>query len=133
MKPLIIEVAIILSAVAGYVAEHPQAGRGGVAPLAAAEPAGFTADSAVSPPSAAMPERQVAAAGGAWVVPRSAVMHIRDCDYVIVKDGVHSYRRVVIQGRPLGSDRYAITRGLPQGLPVVTDSGVLFDQLASQG
>jgi hypothetical protein len=133
MKPLIVEVAIILTAVAGYVAKHPDApGQGSLRPLTASAAADLPAGLA-EPVSIAMPVRQKAEADGAWVVPQAAVMHIRDSDYVIVRESAHGFRRIAIQGRPLGPDRYAITGGLPRGLPVVTDSGVLFDRLAGQG
>jgi hypothetical protein len=129
MKPIIVELAIILTAVAGYVAKHPEPASNSAAEVQAAAAVPGGAGERVR---TAMPESG-ADAGGAWLVPQAAVMHIGDSDYVIVKDGVHGYRRVAVQGHALGADRYAITGGLPQGLPIVTDSGLLFDQLAQAG
>jgi len=69
----------------------------------------------------------------AWVVPKSAIIHIRDTDYVIVKgDGGH-YKRLAVQGHPLGVDQYAITSGLDQATPVITDGGLLINELVNEG
>lgn len=69
----------------------------------------------------------------AWVVPKTAVIHIRDTDYVIVKDDDRHYRRVAVQGHPLEPDQYAITGGLSQPTPVVTDGGLLVNELVGEG
>ncbi len=57
----------------------------------------------------------------AWLVPKSAVIHIRDTDYVIVKAEDGHYKRMAVQGHPLEPDQYAITGGLTQPIPIVTD------------
>jgi len=64
----------------------------------------------------------------AWVVPRAAVIHIRDTDYVIVKDDDKHYRRVAVQGHPLEPGQYAITGGLTQSVQIVTDGGLLVNE-----
>jgi len=69
----------------------------------------------------------------AWVVPKSAVIHIRDTDYVIVKDQAGHYTRVAVQGHPLEPDQYAITGGLAQPESIVTDGGLLVNELAKEG
>jgi len=68
----------------------------------------------------------------AWVVPKTAIVHIRDTDYVIVKDEDGHFRRVAVQGGPLGADRYAITGGLTNAVPVVSDGGVLLNELVNE-
>jgi Cu(I)/Ag(I) efflux system membrane fusion protein len=69
----------------------------------------------------------------AWVVPKTAVIHIRDKDYVIVKDDDKHFRRVAVQGHPLPLDQYAITGGLAQAVPVVSDGGLLVNELVNEG
>ena len=69
----------------------------------------------------------------AWVVPKAAVIHIRDTDYVIVKNREGHYTRVAVQGHPLEPDQYAITGGLAQPEPIVTDGGLLINELAKEG
>lgn len=69
----------------------------------------------------------------AWVVPKSAVIHIRDTDYVIVKDERGHYQRMAVQGHPLEPGQYAITGGLSQAVPIVTDGGLLINELVGEG
>ena len=69
----------------------------------------------------------------AWVVPKSAIIHIRDTDYVIVKDPAGHYTRVAVQGHPLEPGQYAITGGLQQAAQIVTDGGLLVNELAKEG
>jgi Cu(I)/Ag(I) efflux system membrane fusion protein len=68
----------------------------------------------------------------ALVVPRAAVIHIRDTDYVIVKDDDKHYRRVAVQGHPLEPGQYAITGGLTQSVQIVTDGGLLVNELVDE-
>jgi Cu(I)/Ag(I) efflux system membrane fusion protein len=69
----------------------------------------------------------------AWVVPKSAVIHIRDTDYVIVKGEDSQYHRVAVQGHPFQTDQYAITGGLNRSTQIVTDGGLLINELAKEG
>lgn len=65
----------------------------------------------------------------ALIVPKSAVIHIRDSDYVIVgANGRQPYRRVLVRGHSLGTERYAITSGLEAKVPVVTDGTLLLNE-----
>jgi Cu(I)/Ag(I) efflux system membrane fusion protein len=68
----------------------------------------------------------------AWVVPKSAVIHIRDTDYVIVKGSDGKFKRLAVQGHPLGADQYAITAGLDQATPVISDGGLLINELVNE-
>jgi len=69
----------------------------------------------------------------AWVVPKSAIIHIRDTDYVIVKGADGHYKRLAVQGHPLGDTQYAITGGLDQATPVITEGGLLINELVNEG
>ena len=69
----------------------------------------------------------------AWVVPKSAVIHIRDTDYVIVKGDDGHYKRMAVQGHPLEPDQYAITGGLTQPIPIVTDGALLLNETVNEG
>jgi Cu(I)/Ag(I) efflux system membrane fusion protein len=64
----------------------------------------------------------------ALVVPKSAVIHIRDSDYVIVPQRDKQFRRVAVRGHSIAADRYAITGGLDPQLPVVTDGALLLNE-----
>jgi len=64
----------------------------------------------------------------AAVVPRSAVIHIRDADFVVVQTGPQQYRRVKIQGHRLGSDEFAITSELAAATAVVVDGALLLNE-----
>jgi Cu(I)/Ag(I) efflux system membrane fusion protein len=65
----------------------------------------------------------------ALIVPKSAVIHIRDSDYVIVPAGGKEYRRVAVRGHSIAVDRYAITGGgLDPQRPVVTDGTLLLNE-----
>jgi Cu(I)/Ag(I) efflux system membrane fusion protein len=64
----------------------------------------------------------------ALVVPRSAVIHIRDVDYVIVHDNGKLYRRLPVHGHPNGLDRFAITAGLEAQVAVVIDGALLLNE-----
>jgi Cu(I)/Ag(I) efflux system membrane fusion protein len=68
----------------------------------------------------------------ASVVPRTAVIHIRDSDYVIVQDNAKQYRRVAVKGHPIGSSQYAITGGLSVPVPVVTDGALLLNEMVGE-
>lgn len=68
----------------------------------------------------------------ALVVPKSAVIHIRDSDYVIVHDAGKQYRRLAVRGHPLQPNRYAITAGLGAQVPIVTDGAVLLNEMLSE-
>jgi len=69
----------------------------------------------------------------AWVVPKTAIIHIRDTDYVIVKGDDGHYKRMAVQGHPLETDQYAITGGLVQAVPIVTNGGLLVNELVKEG
>jgi Cu(I)/Ag(I) efflux system membrane fusion protein len=66
------------------------------------------------------------------VVPKSAVIHIRDSDYVIVHDSGKQYRRVRVQGHTFQSDRFVITAGLAANIPVVTDGTLLLNEMMNE-
>lgn len=68
----------------------------------------------------------------ALVVPKSAVIHIRDADYVIVHDGGKHFRRLSVRGRALEKDRYAITGGLDAAVPVVIDGALLLNETTNE-
>jgi len=67
------------------------------------------------------------------VVPKTAIIHLRDEDFVIVKDDDRHYRRLPVHGHPIEPDRFAITDGLPGPVPVVTDGGLLLNELIDEG
>ena len=69
----------------------------------------------------------------AWLVPKAAIIHIRDTDYVIVKDDGRHYHRLPVQGHPYAQDRFAITGGLDRALPIVSDGGLLLNELVNEG
>jgi membrane fusion protein, copper/silver efflux system len=69
----------------------------------------------------------------AWIVPKSAIIHIRDTDYVIVKGDDGHYKRLAVQGHPLGVDQFAITGGLDQPVPIITDGGLLINEVVNEG
>jgi Cu(I)/Ag(I) efflux system membrane fusion protein len=71
-------------------------------------------------------------ARAALVVPKSAVIHIRDSDYVIVPDAGKHYRRLAVSGHPIESERFAITAGLGAQVPIVTDGAVLLNEMLSE-
>lgn len=64
----------------------------------------------------------------AQVVPRQAVVHVRDADFLVLKDG-DQFRRVAVQGHPLDQADYAVLSGLDAGSAVVVDGGVLVDPM----
>jgi len=68
----------------------------------------------------------------ALIVPKSAVIHIRDSDYVIVPQGGRQYRRVAVRGHSLGADRYAITGGIDATAHVVTDGALLLNEMTGE-
>ncbi|HSY08909.1 MAG TPA: efflux RND transporter periplasmic adaptor subunit [Steroidobacteraceae bacterium] len=67
----------------------------------------------------------------ALIVPKSAVIHIRDSDYVIVLDG-KQFRRVPVRGHAIEANRYAITAGLSAQVPVVTDGTLLLNEMTGE-
>ena len=69
----------------------------------------------------------------AWVIPKTAVIHIRDTDYIIVKRENNHYQRIAIQGHPIEQDQYAITGGLSQVLPTVVDGALLINESVNDG
>jgi Cu(I)/Ag(I) efflux system membrane fusion protein len=68
----------------------------------------------------------------ALIVPKTAVIHIRDSDYVIVHDSGKQYRRVPVRGHSIAADRYAITAGLDAKVPVVTDGTLLLNEMTGE-
>jgi membrane fusion protein, copper/silver efflux system len=64
----------------------------------------------------------------ALIVPKSAIIHIRDADYVIVQERGKLYRRIAVHGHPLGVDRFAIIAGLEPQIPVVVDGALLLNE-----
>jgi Cu(I)/Ag(I) efflux system membrane fusion protein len=68
----------------------------------------------------------------ALIVPKTAVIHIRDSDYVIVAGSGKQYRRVPVHGHTIEADRYAITAGLGANVPVVTDGTLLLNEATSE-
>jgi Cu(I)/Ag(I) efflux system membrane fusion protein len=68
----------------------------------------------------------------ALIVPKSAVIHIRDADFVVVRDNGKQYRRVRIQGHTIQADRFAVTAGLAASLPVVTDGALLLNEMMNE-
>lgn len=69
----------------------------------------------------------------AWVIPKTAVIHIRDTDYIIVKREDNHYQRIAVQGHPIEQDQYAITGGLTQALPTVIDGALLINESVTDG
>jgi Cu(I)/Ag(I) efflux system membrane fusion protein len=63
----------------------------------------------------------------AEVVPKQAVVHVRDIDYLVLHEGT-AYRRLAVQGHLLGDAEYAVTSGIESNSAVVVDGGVLIDQ-----
>jgi Cu(I)/Ag(I) efflux system membrane fusion protein len=68
----------------------------------------------------------------ALIVPKTAIIHIRDSDYVIVHDSGKKYRRVPVHGHAVASDRYAITSGLGANIAVVTDGTILLNETTGE-
>jgi Cu(I)/Ag(I) efflux system membrane fusion protein len=68
----------------------------------------------------------------ALIVPKSAVIHIRDSDYVIVPQGGRQYRRVAVRGHSIAAERYAITGGLDANVQVVTDGTLLLNEMTGE-
>ena len=68
----------------------------------------------------------------ALIVPKSAVIHIRDSDYVIVHDNGAQFRRLPVRGHAIEADRYAITSGLGAQVPVVTDGTLLLNEMTNE-
>jgi membrane fusion protein, copper/silver efflux system len=68
----------------------------------------------------------------ALVVPKTALIHIRDSDYVVVHDSGKQYRRVLVHGHAFAADRYAITEGLGANVAVVTDGTLLLNEATSE-
>jgi Cu(I)/Ag(I) efflux system membrane fusion protein len=68
----------------------------------------------------------------ALIVPKSAIIHIRDADYVIVHDSGKQYRRLAVRGHPTEADRYAITAGLDARVPVVIDGALLLNEMTGE-
>ena len=68
----------------------------------------------------------------ALIVPKTAVIHIRDSDYVIVAASGKQYHRVPVQGHAFEADRYAITAGLQANVPVVTDGTLLLNETTNE-
>jgi membrane fusion protein, copper/silver efflux system len=68
----------------------------------------------------------------ALVVPKTAVIHIRDSDYVIVHDSGKQYRRLPVRGHSIEADRYAITGGLDVHVAVVTDGALLLNEMTNE-
>jgi membrane fusion protein, copper/silver efflux system len=68
----------------------------------------------------------------ALIVPKTAVIHIRDSDYVIVHDSGKQYRRVPVRGHAIEADRYAIIAGLQANVAVVTDGTLLLNETTNE-
>jgi Cu(I)/Ag(I) efflux system membrane fusion protein len=68
----------------------------------------------------------------ALIVPKSAVIHIRDSDYVIVPQSGRQFRRVAVRGHSIAADRYAITGGLDANVQVVTDGTLLLNEMTGE-
>jgi membrane fusion protein, copper/silver efflux system len=68
----------------------------------------------------------------ALIVPKTAVIHIRDSDYVIVHDSGKQYRRLPVRGHSIEADRYAITAGLGVHVPIVTDGTLLLSEMTNE-
>jgi len=68
----------------------------------------------------------------ALIVPETAIIHIRDSDYVIVPGGGKRYRRLAVRGHSLAADRFAITAGLEANVPVVTDGSLLLNEMPNE-
>ena len=66
----------------------------------------------------------------ALVVPRSAVIRVRDQDYVFVQQGGRQYRRLPVQGHALDDTDYAVVAGLDAATPVVSEGAVLLNQVS---
>lgn len=64
----------------------------------------------------------------AWVVPQTAVVHIGDADYVLVRESEQRFRRKQVHGFASSPTDFAITDGLDTGTSIVTDGGVLLNQ-----
>jgi len=67
----------------------------------------------------------------ALIVPRGAVIHLRDSDFVIVQEQGQHYRRIAIQGHALGTEEFAIFAGLEAGRAVVSDGALLLNETLS--
>jgi len=68
----------------------------------------------------------------AWVVPRTAVIHIRDTDYVIVKRSDNDYQRIAVHGHPIDDGQYAITQGITEAIPIVIDGSLLLNEIVNE-
>jgi Cu(I)/Ag(I) efflux system membrane fusion protein len=68
----------------------------------------------------------------ALIVPKSAIIHIRDSDYVIVHGNGKDYRRVAVRGHAIEADRYAVTAGLAANVPIVTDGTLLLSEMTHE-
>jgi len=68
----------------------------------------------------------------ALVVPRSAVIRVREQDYVFVQQDGRQYRRTPVQGHSVDEAQYAVTGGLDAAVPVVSEGAVLLNQLSGQ-
>jgi membrane fusion protein, copper/silver efflux system len=66
----------------------------------------------------------------ALVVPRSAVIRVRDQDYVFVQQNGKQYRRLPVQGHALDDAEYAVVAGLDAATPVVSEGAVLLNQVS---
>jgi len=68
----------------------------------------------------------------AWVVNKSAVIHIDNSDYVIVQDNDKTFRQIAVRGHAIDPEQYAVVSGLPDGHSVVSDGNALLSKLLNK-
>lgn len=74
----------------------------------------------------------------AMIVPRTAVIHIRDSDYVVLKDPQKGFQRVAVRGHEINKDEYAIVQeagtapGPGDTRLIVSDGALLLNESLSK-
>lgn len=69
----------------------------------------------------------------AIVVPQTAVIHIREKTYIIIKVSEDTFRRLPVKGYDLNSKQFAITSGVEPGARILVEGAVLLnDRFAKQ-
>ncbi len=69
----------------------------------------------------------------AIVVPQTAVIHIREKTYIIIKVSEDTFRRLPVKGYDLNSQQFAITEGVEPGAHILVEGAVLLnDRFAKQ-
>jgi multidrug efflux pump subunit AcrA (membrane-fusion protein) len=66
------------------------------------------------------------------MVPKSAVLHIRNGNYIIVDRGAGSYQRVVIKSAPFDENQTAVLSGLTGSEKVVVEGATLINEMMGE-